>query len=183
MVRLASITWVKLARGIAPLAWAAECCPGRPNRSTPEENSIPKGHNHEADPDIDPRRPWGLTGAPRRGLRLEWRQLEQFCRERDDEQRLQYRGMSERCLLLDHDLAGRAHVGGRSVKSDPTKNGLQTASDEAKAATEALASDLSGLESPTRRPAKLPRTQSISSRRACRSRSTQSRVQSRASPV
>ena len=35
-----------------------------------------------------------------------------------------------------------------SVKSDPTKNGLQTAADDAKSATQTLASDLKGLGKP-----------------------------------
>ena len=35
-----------------------------------------------------------------------------------------------------------------SLKSDPSKNGLQTAGDDAKAATETLASDLKGLGKP-----------------------------------
>ena len=55
-----------------------------------------------------PHRRRSIAGVPRGGLWLERRRLDD-----DDDERLRHRDLGERRLLVDHDLAGRDHVGRR----------------------------------------------------------------------
>ena len=80
------------------------CRRGRHTR--PALPATNKGHDDDIHSHAQPDRCHGFAGAARGGLWLERRQLG----DNDDHQRVCNRDMGERCLHVDHDLAGRDQV-------------------------------------------------------------------------